>query len=131
MLPTPSILLIDDDIDDREIFISALAFIDNSITCSIATNGMDGIQQLKNAPSLPDMIFLDLNMPLMNGIQLLKEIKATGRIKDVPVVIYSTTSDSKTIEETKQLGAYQFFTKPEKFSELVGLLHGLLYPATK
>lgn len=131
MLTTPTILLIDDDTDDQEIFTSALAFIDDSIVCTIAPNGYEGIMQLKEADTLPDIIFLDLNMPMMNGLQFLREIKATSRIKHVPVVIYSTATDMKTIEETRQLGAQQFFTKPEKFSELVGLLHNVLYPATK
>ena len=110
---------------------SALAFIDSSITCTIARNGVEGLQQLKHTSPLPDMIFLDLNMPLMNGLQFLSEAKAIKGVQDVPVIIYSTTSDTKTIEETRRLGAHLFFTKPEKFSELVGLLHGLLYPATK
>ena len=131
MLPTPTILLIDDDTDDQEMFTSALAFIDSSIVCSIATNGVEALRQLKNADALPDMIFLDLNMPLMNGAQFLKEAKATNRLREVPIIIYSTASDIRTIEEAKQLGAHQFISKPEKFSELVGLLHGLLYPATK
>lgn len=131
MLPAPSILLVDDDIDDQEIFTSALAFIDPSIVCSIVPNGMEGIRLLKNAVLMPDLVFLDLNMPLMNGIQFLKEAKGISGVKDVPVIIYSTASDIRTIEEAKQAGAHQFITKPEKFSELVGLLHELLYPATK
>lgn len=131
MLSTTSILLIDDDADDQEIFTSALAFIDQSIVCTIAPNGMEALRQLKHTESLPDMIFLDLNMPLMNGLQFLKEAKSTSRVKDVPIIVYSTASDIKTVEETRQLGAHQFITKPEKFSELVGLLHTLLYPATK
>lgn len=131
MLNTPTILLIDDDIDDQEIFTSALAFIDNAITCTIAPNGYEGIMQLNEADALPDLIFLDLNMPVMNGIQFLREVKAAHKAKDVPVIIFSTASDMKTIDEAKQLGAHDFITKPEKFSELVGLLHGLLFPATR
>lgn len=115
--------------DDQEIFTSALAFIDNSIVCNIAPNGYEGIMQLKDMALLPDLIFLDLNMPMMNGVQFLREVKATERLKDIPVIIYSTASDNRTIEETKQLGAHDFISKPEKFSELVGLLHGLLFPA--
>lgn len=131
MVQAPHILLIDDDIDDQEIFTSALAFIDNAIVCNIAPNGYEGIQQLKESDTLPDLIFLDLNMPVMNGLQFLREVKATKKTKDVPIVIYSTASDSKTIEETRKLGAATFITKPEKFSELVGLLHGLLFPTTR
>ncbi len=127
----PTILLVDDDIDDQEMFMSALEFIDESIICYTAPNGYEAIMQLNSAEFLPDLIFLDLNMPVMNGVQFLREIKATHKAKDVPVVIYSTASDMQTIQEAKQLGAFEFITKPEKFSELVGLLHGLLYSATR
>ncbi len=127
----PKLLLIDDDADDQEIFLSALAFIDNSIPCTIAANGHEGIQHLSAGGTLPDLIFLDLNMPVMNGMQFLQELKASPLTKDVPVIIYSTASDQQTIRQALDLGAFQFYTKPEKFSELVSMLHGLLYPATR
>ncbi|WP_341834580.1 response regulator [Chitinophaga pollutisoli] len=127
----PNILLIDDDTDDQEIFLSALAFIDNQIRCSLAANGQEGIDHLNVSASLPDIIFLDLNMPVMNGMQFLQELKGSHRAKNVPVVIYSTASDQQTIRQALELGAFQFYTKPEKFSELVSMLHSLLYPATR
>ncbi len=128
----PKLLLIDDDADDQEIFLSALAFIDNSIHCTIATNGHDGLQHLSaTEEALPDLIFLDLNMPVMNGMQFLQEMKDNHLAKGVPVIIYSTASDQQTIRQALELGAFQFYTKPEKFSELVGMLHDLLYPATR
>ncbi len=124
----PKLLLIDDDTDDQEIFLSALAFIDNSIRCSLATNGQEGIQQLSAPESMPDLIFLDLNMPVMNGMQFLQELKNSQLTRNIPVIIYSTASDQQTIRQALDLGAFQFYTKPEKFSELVSLLHSLLYP---
>lgn len=127
----PNLLLIDDDADDQEIFLSALAFIDNSIRCSLASNGQEAIQHLGASESLPDLIFLDLNMPVMNGMQFLQELKSNQRTKHIPVIIYSTASDQHTIRQAQELGAYQFYTKPEKFSELVSMLHSLLYPATR
>lgn len=127
----PTVLLIDDDADDQEIFLSALAFIDNQIQCSLAANGQEGIHHLNVSESLPDLIFLDLNMPVMNGMQFLKEMKGSHRAKNIPVVIYSTASDQQTIRQALELGAFQFYTKPEKFSELVSMLHSLLYPATR
>ncbi|WP_126244068.1 response regulator [Chitinophaga rhizosphaerae] len=127
----PNLLLIDDDADDQEIFLSALAFIDNSIRCSLASNGQEGISHLDASESLPDLIFLDLNMPVMNGMQFLQELKTSQRTKHIPVIIYSTASDQHTIRQALELGAFQFYTKPEKFSELVSMLHSLLYPATR
>ncbi|MGX5818715.1 response regulator [Chitinophaga lutea] len=133
MMTRPLILLIEDDPDDQELFSSALAFIDDSIICRKAVNGYEAIMHLNDAETLPDLIFLDLHMPVMNGRQFLREVKAGHRAKDVPVVVISTINDAdiKTMQEMRELGADQCITKPEKFSELVGLLHGLLFPATR
>lgn len=65
----------------------------------------------------PDVIFLDLNMPLMNGKQFLQEIKRVDDIAGIPVTILSTSSDPHNIAETQKLGATGFITKPDRFSE--------------
>jgi CheY-like chemotaxis protein len=110
------LMLIDDDEDDREIFISIIEAAYPAISLSVATNGQEGIQALQEAAVYPDLIFLDLNMPLMNGQQFMKVIKADSRLQHIPVVILSTSSDKATIHEMKELGATHFITKPDKFS---------------
>jgi CheY-like chemotaxis protein len=108
--------LIDDDIDDQEIFLSVLEQVDPSIQCYTAANGQEAIHKLESEQVKPDLIFLDLNMPLMNGKQFLKACSSLNSCKEIPVIILTTSSDTKSLEETKQLGAKDYITKPDKFS---------------
>jgi len=117
-----SILLVDDDEDDQEIFSSALEQLSYTGIFQPVSSAMDALELLKHTPSLPDLIFLDLNMPIMNGQQFLAEVKRTKDIQHIPVIIFSTSSNPKTIQQTKELGAYDFITKPDKFEELVNKL---------
>jgi CheY-like chemotaxis protein len=108
--------LIDDDIDDQEIFLSVLQEVAPSIRCFTASNGQEAINKLTSAEIKPDLIFLDLNMPLMNGKQFLKACGLLEECRDIPVIILTTSSDRKSMEETRQLGARDYITKPDKFS---------------
>lgn len=122
-----TVFLIDDDVDDREIFALALAEIDDSISCVTAANGVEALFRLKESSVKPDCIFLDLNMPRMNGKQCLKEIKTHADLIDIPVVIYSTSSEPRDIEETKSLGAAAFITKPPRIQELVNSIQSVFH----
>jgi CheY-like chemotaxis protein len=119
-------LLIDDDQDDHEILIAALQEIDHSIVCHTALNGEDGLHKLDSQTYRPDLIFLDLNMPGMTGYQVLKEIKNSVRLKNIPVVIFSTSANPKDVKETKSLGAFTFITKPSQYADLRDILKTLL-----
>src|ERR1700754_3783252 len=110
------LMLVDDDEDDREIFISIAEEAFPSISLSVATNGHEALQKLQNTSSLPDLIFLDLNMPLMDGRQFMEAVKSDINLQQIPVVILSTSSDNKTIVDMKALGAKDFITKPDKYS---------------
>lgn len=105
-------LLVDDDLDDREIFIDVLQDIDKEIICHTATNGLEALSFLEKASPLPDFIFLDLNMPVMSGIQFLTEIKRHNKFDAIKIIIYTTSSYEKDIKETQELGANHFLTKP-------------------
>jgi len=113
-----TILLVDDDIDDREIFKEAMERVAPSVQCFSAVDGEDAMLILDSAIFTPDLIFLDLNMPRLNGIQCLIEIKKNQKIKDIPVIIYSTSTLAKDVDETKELGASQYIVKPYGFPEL-------------
>ena len=90
------LFLIDDDPDDQHVFAEALSEIDGSVSLLTASNGLEALETLRKGSSrLPDLIFLDLNMPKMNGKQFLKELKSEPNLQDIPVVIY-TTSSAKT-----------------------------------
>ncbi len=109
--------MIDDDIDDQEIFLSVLEHVAPSVRCVTAMNGHEAIKKLCSDEVKPDLIFLDLNMPLMNGKQFLKECTQIEKCRNIPVIILTTTSDRPSIEETMKLGAKDYITKPQKFSE--------------
>jgi CheY-like chemotaxis protein len=111
-------LLVDDDEDDKEIFSLALAEADPTIDCFIASDGIEALAMLKNESFIPDYIFLDLNMPLMSGKECLSEIRKQPHLRQVPVIIFSTSSSQKDIQDTKDLGASSFITKPPLISTL-------------
>lgn len=111
------ILLVDDDPDDQEIFESVIKEILPTAKCSGAGNGQHALEKLTDGSPRPHIIFLDLNMPLMNGKQFLVEIKKHPDIEKIPVIVLSTSSDPTNFAETKQLGAKYFITKPDRFSQ--------------
>lgn len=87
------------------------------IRCVTAMNGQEAISKLTSGEVAPDLIFLDLNMPLMNGKQFLAACHQVEKCRHIPVIVLSTTSDKSSIEETFRLGAKDYITKPHRFSE--------------
>lgn len=119
MMTKRTLFIVDDDIDDQDLFIEAVNEVDTSIQCMSASSCEEALDLLKNKKvSLPDIIFLDLNMPRLNGKQCLAELKKQAHLRHIPVIIYSTSSERRDIEETTRLGAAHFLTKPNKFEEL-------------
>jgi CheY-like chemotaxis protein len=120
---TPKILfLIDDDPDDQEIFQEAIKVIDKTIICYTASDGKDALSKLHDALLLPDVVFLDLNMPVMNGKDCLKALKQDKVLKHIPVIVYSTSSADKERYNCLSLGATQYISKPPQFNVLVSKL---------
>jgi CheY-like chemotaxis protein len=85
------ILAIEDDLDDVDFFCEAVKVIDPKIQCIFARDGVEALSILDN--TIPDLIFLDLNMPIMDGETCLMEIKKKEYLKEIPVVIYSTAPE--------------------------------------
>ncbi len=124
-----SCFLIDNDEDDQEIFSIALREVDPECACIVADNGVAAIEKLAGDPSfVPSFIFVDMNMPLMNGKQCLTEIKKMKHLAGVPVYVYSTAADPYSIVDFKQIGAAGFIAKPSSFKELRNLLSHILQP---
>jgi CheY-like chemotaxis protein len=122
--------LIDDDPDDQEIFSIALKELSPAIQCFFANDGVEALERLNTGKSfIPDYIFIDLNMPRMNGAQCLAAIKKIGRVKSTPVFIYSTTAEPGMITETQRLGATGFIVKPVYIADLTTILRQHLQPA--
>ncbi len=115
-------LLIDDDEDDRELFLLALEDLDIESRCVTAGSCMEALDLLNADTVRPDYIFLDLNMPLMNGRECLAELKQNIRLSGIPVIIFSTSSEPADIAVTRELGAVGFITKPSKITELTKVL---------
>jgi CheY-like chemotaxis protein len=119
------ILAVDDDSEDFEFFSDAIREVDSSIVLLKATNGHEALHVLSNNMLLPDYIFLDINMPMMDGRACLQAIKLDTKLRDIPVVMYSTTSNNSEIQQYKAMGA-SFLMKPDRFSNLVKSLTFIL-----
>ncbi|MFD2790436.1 Regulator of RpoS [Arenibacter antarcticus] len=113
------IFLADDDEDDRMLFSEALE--EQCPNASILTfdNGVDLMANLLNKDQhLPDVIFLDLNMPMMNGEECLNDIRMEPKLANIPVIIYSTSLDPQQVETLRINGANRYLKKPENFNKL-------------
>ena len=113
-----SIYYADDDLDDTFLFKNALKELNVSCELQIYTSGIDLINHLKEIKQQPHIIFLDINMPLKNGLECLGEIKGSEQLNDVAVVIISTSSSDTFKEKAISLGAFDYIQKPSSFNEL-------------
>ena len=117
------IMLADDDEDDRNFFNDAISDLKISNKLTIFKNGQDLMDYLEHPDTvLPDILFLDLNMPCKTGNECLKDIRANPKFKDISIAIYSTSSSDKDIEETFVGGANIYIKKPNDFSKLKKVL---------
>ena len=108
--------IVDDDLDDQQFLIEALSKNDPDSQCYSANTGSQAINNLKNSVvPLPDAIFLDLNMPQLNGKQCLAELKRTSSLKNIPVVIYSTTSNKTEISGHAEFRCLVFPDQKKQF----------------
>jgi CheY-like chemotaxis protein len=127
MKPIDVLLLVDDDIDDQQIFAEALQTIGPAIKLEVASNGLEALDKLNSPDALqPDMIFLDLNMPMMNGKEFLKELKNHDGLSQIPVIIYTTSSRPEDREQSLHLGATDFLVKPNNYRSLCEQLSGII-----
>jgi CheY-like chemotaxis protein len=112
------ILIVDDDSDDAQFLSEAVHQTNKTYTCIAVSNGDEALDFLYTTKRLPDFIFLDLNMPKINGKECLIKIKANHQFDNIPVIIYSTTSQKQEKDELYRLGANYFLTKPYDFAIL-------------
>jgi CheY-like chemotaxis protein len=118
------ILLADDDEADRLLFREAFEELRIRTVVHTVNNGVQLMEYLSDAQNpLPDLLFLDLNMPRKNGMECLKEIRSTPALKDISVAIYSTSSSEKDMRETFYNGANVYIHKPNDFNTLKEVLH--------
>lgn len=113
-------LLIDDDDDDHELFAMAIKEVNHSFEYKLSKNGTESLNSLKETTSTaPDYIFLDLNMPQLDGKKCLTQIREIEHLHKAKIVIFTASSNSKDIEEVSVLGASHYLIKPSNFQSLV------------
>ena len=117
------IILADDDEDDRLWFKDAIEEIKIKSILTIVNDGVELMNYLLNPEvHLPNLVFLDLNMPRKGGMECLNEIRSNHKLKDLSIAIYSTSGLEKDIEETFIKGANIYIKKPSDFEELKNIL---------
>lgn len=120
-------MLIDDDIDDQELFAHALKHLDVSVDFVTANDGVHAIEKIRTDSNFnPYFIFIDVNMPRMNGIECLVEIKKISKVKNTPVYLYSTYGDPETLNQGKKLGAVDLLVKAHSMKELEQTLANIM-----
>jgi CheY-like chemotaxis protein len=112
------LFLIDDDQDDREIFKEAVASFDPKIEIIFASDGIEALEILSSTKIQPDLIFLDYNMPRMNGLECLKRLKSDFSLRNIPVVMYTTSGDREQEKVILKLGADHYMQKTVSFEGL-------------
>lgn len=117
-----TILYVDDDGDDREFFREAVHSIDKSIVCFTACNGLAALSFLESEKNLPDVVFLDINMPLMNGTTCLAEIKSNKKTAHIPVIMFTTSTNPIEVAQCKKHGAKAYINKPVSYHHLTETL---------
>ena len=121
------ITLADDDEDDRLFFKDAFEELKFNTIVNTVNNGRELLNFLNNPETiLPNIVFLDLNMPILNGIECLKEIKLNDKFKDIVIAIYSTSSSDQDVEDTFVLGANIYIKKPSHFDNLKKILSNII-----
>jgi CheY-like chemotaxis protein len=121
------IVLIDDDLDDAGLFREALEEVDASASVHFFDDGVEAIHALSNhLVPLPDLIFLDINMPSMNGWDCLNRLKEIENLTAIPVIMYTTSSNVREKEKTKQQGSAGLITKPDNYKRLKEIISAIL-----
>ncbi len=111
--------LIEDDLDDQEIFLLCLEKVRPDVDCVVLNNGVDALQKLRSEQDfVPEIIFLDVNMPKMNGLDCLKQLRAIPKLSNSCIYMYSTTSEDWVIQESKVLGADEYIVKPASSNKI-------------
>ncbi len=127
-----NILLADDDTDDRLFFDNALKKLPISTHLTTINDGEQLMNYLsENSEHLPSILFLDINMPRKNGIECLSEIKQNKKLKNLPVVMFSTSNSGDEISMLFKTGAHIYVHKPNDFAQLIELIHHALSIATE
>lgn len=125
MLKTDFIFLIEDDLEDVILLKEALKDVNANIHFDYAPNYELAVKKLLNAIIQPDLILLDYNLPRLDGKECLQQLKELKKLKDIPIVFFTTSDCPKAKAEMVQLGAAGFYTKPALYNDLIRFVSDL------
>ncbi len=104
-------LLVEDDPEDQELFLEALHSMTSSVGCFAVNNGEEALLTLMHKDVMPDYIFTDLNMPKMNGLELLEALRGFEKFRSIPVIVFSSNCSDDVVRQAMQLGARAVYSK--------------------
>lgn len=114
--------LTDDDNEDRELFIEALRELEVETEITQFDNGVDLMADLFSDKELPDAIFLDLYMPIMDGFECLADIRSFSKFSEIQVIVFSSYYRKREVNQLKLDGANQYLQKPNSFEQMKSIL---------
>lgn len=122
-IDTINILLADDDKDDCLFFKEALEELEVAAQLTLVADGQQLMHRLRSdTDRLPDVLFLDLNMPRKNGMECLAEIKQSEKLRQLPIIIFSTSYEQEIVNLLYKSGAQHYIRKPNSFTQLAAVI---------
>jgi CheY-like chemotaxis protein len=125
---TPDIFYVEDDTDFAFLMENAVQEVSNGLSIKIVENGKDALdvlKQLTDAKTKPRVILLDLNLPGLSGLDLVKRIRENAFLRYVPVIFFSTSDNPKDVKASFEYGANAYLTKPSGYLNLISCLESL------
>lgn len=119
------LLIVEDNPHDLELAQAALELSDVRCEVKVARDGAEALAWLRQTSTLPDLVLLDLNMPRMNGHELLAAVKGDPVLQRVPVVVFTTSGELRDRQAVVAVGADGYVVKPEGFGDLIDTLNDL------
>jgi CheY-like chemotaxis protein len=120
------ILYIEDDLDDQIIFRECVNHVRPDIICKFATSALEALEKLSDPAFKPACIFIDVNMPVMNGNEFLRAIKAIPALTHIPCFMLSTSKSRKDVDLAMADGAVKYLVKPAVYIDFENLLQETL-----
>jgi len=121
--------VVEDNPGDIRLIKEAFKDTDISYDITVAKDGMEALEiledRIKNSSRMPNLITLDLNLPRMDGIELLKEIKRDERLKAIPIIILTTSHKEEDIRETYQHNVNAYLTKPAELDQYTEIIQSI------
>lgn len=127
-MSTPDIFYVEDDTDFAFLMENAVQEVSNGLSIKIVENGKDALENLKqltDAKIKPRVILLDLNLPGLSGLDLVKRIRENPFLRYVPVIFFSTSDNPKDVKASLEFGANAYLTKPSGYLNLISCIQSL------